>query len=64
MFELYGNPKYNPGNEHVRVPVWVGESMIDYHNNFASMTIVTKTVYNVPLPDDFFNLDKLAARGQ
>ncbi|MBI3302815.1 MAG: DUF1329 domain-containing protein [Deltaproteobacteria bacterium] len=64
LFELYGNPKYNPGNEQVRVPLWVGETMIDHYNNFAAVTVVTKTVYNVPLPDDFFNLDKIAARGQ
>ena len=28
MFEVYGNPKFNPGNEHVQVPVWTGETMI------------------------------------
>jgi len=64
LFELYGNPKFNPGNEQVRVPVWIGESMIDYENKNASMTIMTKALYNAPLPDDFFNLDKIAARGQ
>ncbi len=64
LFELYGNPKYNPGNEQVRVPVWVGESMIDYPNNFAAVTGVTKVLYNASLPDDFFDLDKIAARGQ
>ena len=64
LFELYGNPKFNPGNEHVRVPVWVGESMIDYEEKLGSMTVVTKTLYNVPLPDDFFNLDRIMARGQ
>jgi uncharacterized protein DUF1329 len=64
LFELYGNPKFNPGNEHVRVPVWVGETMIDYEEKLGSMTIVTKTLYNVPLPDDFFNLDRIMARGQ
>ena len=64
LFELYGNPQFNPGNEHVRVPVWVGESMIDYEEKLGSMTVVTKTLYNVPLPDDFFNLDRVLARGQ
>lgn len=64
LFEVYGNPKYNPDNEHVRVPLWVGESMIDYRNNFASMTIVNKTYYNVFLPGNFFSLDRIAARGR
>ena len=64
LFDLYGNPQYNPGNEQVRVPVWIGESVIDYENKFASITVVTKTVYNQALPDDFFNLDKIAARGR
>lgn len=64
LFELYGNPKFNPGNEQVRVPVWVGESMVDYEEKLGSMTVVTKTLYNVPLPDDFFNLDRVLARGQ
>lgn len=64
LFELYGNPKFNTGNEHIRVPVWVGESMIDYEEKLGSMTVVTKTLYNVPLPDDFYNLDRIVARGQ
>jgi hypothetical protein len=64
LFDLYGNPQYSPGNEQVRVPVLIGESMIDYENKTASITIVTKVLYNAPLPDDFFNLDKIAARGQ
>lgn len=64
LFELYGNPKFNPGNEHVRFPVWVGESMIDYETEMASMTVVTKIAYTDPLPDDFFNLDRIVARGQ
>ncbi|MCS6924444.1 MAG: DUF1329 domain-containing protein [Candidatus Binatia bacterium] len=64
LFELYGNPQYNPGNEHVRVPLWAGESMIDYDNRFASMTVVTKILYNQPVPEDFFNLEKIVSRGQ
>jgi hypothetical protein len=64
LFESYGNPQYSPGNEHVRVPVWVGESMVDYENSLGSMTIVAKTLYNSTVPDDFFNLDRIMARGQ
>jgi len=64
LFEIYGNPRYNPGNEHVRAPLWVGESMVDYEEKLGSMTVVTKTVYNVPLADDFFQLDRIMARGQ
>lgn len=64
LFDLYGNPKFSPGNEQVRSPLWIGETMIDYENRVASLTVVSKLLYNVPLPDDFFNLDKIAARGQ
>ncbi|MGE0821029.1 MAG: DUF1329 domain-containing protein [Candidatus Binatia bacterium] len=64
LFEVYGDPKYNPGNEEVRFPVWVGESMIDYHDAFATITEVTKISYTEPLPADFFNLDRILARGQ
>lgn len=64
LFELYGDPKHNPGNEHVRVPLWVGETMVDHQRNIAAITTFTKVLYNAPLPDDFFNLDKIAARGQ
>jgi len=64
IFELYGNPKYSPGNEQVRVPVFVGESMIDYQDKMGVITTITKALYNSPLPDDFFNLDKIVARGQ
>ncbi len=64
LFELYGDPQYNPGNEHVRSPVWIGESMIDYEEQLGSMTIISKTLYNVPLPSEFFNPDRIMARGQ
>lgn len=64
LFELYGDPQANPGNEHVRVPVWIGESMIDYENAFPSLTEVSKIVYNQPLPDDFFQLNRIVARGR
>lgn len=64
LFDLYGNPKYSPGNENVRAPIWIGETMVDYENKLGSMTIVSKILYNAPLPSDFFNLDKIAARGQ
>lgn len=64
LFELYGNPKYNPGNELVRFPVWVGEAMIDYEMEMATMTAITKATYTEQLPDDFFNLDRIMARGQ
>ncbi len=64
LFELYGNPKFSPGNEDVRVPIWIGESMIDYENSFASMTEVSKVVYNQPVPDDFFQLNKIVTRGR
>lgn len=64
LFELYGNPKFNPGNEQVRFPVWAGESMVDYEAELATITFVTKISYTDPLPDDFFNLDRIVARGQ
>ncbi len=64
LFELYGNPKFNPGNEQVRVPVWTGETMIDYQNAFGSVTEVTKIICNEPMPADFFNLNKIVARGR
>lgn len=64
LFTVYGNPKYNPGNEHVRVPVWLGESMIDYQSEHASITLITKVVHNAEVPDDFFKLDKMVARGR
>ncbi|MBI3757356.1 MAG: DUF1329 domain-containing protein [Deltaproteobacteria bacterium] len=64
LFELYGNPKYNPGNEQVRFPVWIGESMIDYGTGMASMTLMTKISYSESLPDDFFNPGKIVSRGQ
>lgn len=64
LFELYGDPRYNPGNEQVRSPLWIGESMIDYEERLGSMTIIDKALYNHPLPEDFFNLDRIMARGQ
>ena len=64
MFEMYGNPKFNPGNEHVRVPVWTGETMIDHQNAFGSVTEMTKIIYNEPMSVEFFTLNKIVARGR
>lgn len=64
LFEVYGNPQYNRGNEHVRFPLWVGETMIDYEERLGSMTIISKAIYGETLPEDFFNLDRIMARGQ
>ncbi len=64
MFEMYGNPKFNPGNEHVRVPVWTGETMIDHQNAFGSVTEMTKIIYNEPIPVEFFTLNRIVARGR
>ena len=38
--------------------------MIDYQEQFASITEVTKITYTEALPDDFFNLDRILARGR
>jgi hypothetical protein len=48
----------------VRAPIWIGETMIDYEEKLGTMTVMSKSLYNVPLPDDFFNLDRIIARGQ
>lgn len=64
LFESYSNPQYNPGNEQVRYPLWAGETMIDYEERLGSMTVVSKVNYFETLPDDFFNLDRIMARGQ
>lgn len=64
MFEMYGNPKFNPGNEHIRVPVWTGETMVDHENASGAVTEMNKVIYNEPMPADFFNLNKIVARGR
>ena len=64
LFDVYGNPQYNSGNEHVRFPLWAGEVMVDYEEQLGSMTVISKVVYHETLPEDFFNLDRIMARGQ
>jgi hypothetical protein len=64
LFDVYGNPQYNPGNEHVRFPLWAGETMVDYEEQLGSMTVISKINYAETLPEDFFNLDRIMARGQ
>ena len=64
MFEIYGDPKFNPGNEHIRVPVWTGETMIDHEREEAAVTELTKVIYNEPMPQEFFDLNKIVARGR
>jgi hypothetical protein len=64
LFDVYGNPQSNPGNEHVRFPLWAGETMIDYEEQLGTVSVISKAVYHETLPADFFNLDRIMARGR
>ena len=64
LFEAYSNPQYNPGNEQLRFPLWAGETMVDYEEHFGSITVISKVDYSGTLSEDFFNLDRIIARGQ
>jgi hypothetical protein len=38
--------------------------MVDYEEQLGSMTVISKVDYAGTLPEDFFNLDRIMARGQ
>jgi len=63
-FFSYGNPAFSPDNHHVRVPILLGQSWIDYHTGRTVVSLVNKARYNQTLPSALFTLSGLLQRGK
>lgn len=63
-FFSYGNPAFSPDNPHVRVPILLGQSWIDYHTGRTVVSLVNKARYNQTLPPALFTLGGLLQHGK
>ena len=63
-FFSYGNPEFHPENREAGVPILLGQSWIDHHTHYATVTLVNKALYNQSLSLDLFTLSSLMQRGK
>jgi hypothetical protein len=59
IFTLYGNPAFSPGNEHVRQPLWIGQTVVNHANGNAAVTEMTRLVVDARIPEKLFTIGEL-----
>jgi hypothetical protein len=64
IFFSYGNPAFSPDTRHVRVPILLGQSWIDYRTGRTLVSLINKVRYNQTLPPALFTLSWLLQRGK
>jgi hypothetical protein len=64
LFHVLANPKFDPENADVGVPMQVGNVWIDYKTNYASIWVEKKILLNQPLPPGIFTLEEMLSKGK
>jgi len=64
FFFSFGHPDYNSLNQGLRVPIFVGNSWVDYKVERAAVWTPTKNIYNKPLPPHFFTVGAMMRQGK
>lgn len=64
FFFSFGHPDSNPHSPGVRVPMFVGNSWVDYKADRATVWIPSKNIYNRPLPPHFFTVGAMMRQGK
>ena len=59
IFTLYGNPAFSPGNEHIREPFWLGQTVINHATGNAAVTAMNRIVVDARVPDELFTVGQL-----
>ena len=59
VFTLYGNPAFNPGNEHVRAPLWLAYAAINHDTKRANFSQMHRIVVDDRVPDKLFTIGNL-----
>src|SRR5262249_20710603 len=54
IFTLYGNPAFNPGNEHVRAPRWLAYDAINHDTGRANFSQMHRIVVDDRVPETLF----------
>jgi hypothetical protein len=59
IFTLYGDPEFSPGNEHIRQPLWIGQTVVNHANGNAAVTEMTRLVVDSRVPEKLFTIGEL-----
>ena len=60
IFTLYGNPAFSPGNERVRGPLWLGQTVINHATGDAAVTVMNRIVVDARVRNEFFTVGQFA----
>ena len=64
FFFSFGHPEAHPLNRGLRVPMFAGNSWVDYKAGRATVWTPSKSIYNNPLPAQFFTVEAMMRRGK
>lgn len=64
FFFSFSHPAASKLNQGLRVPMFAGNSWVDYKAGRATVWLPTRTIYNRPLPVQFFTVAAMMQRGK
>jgi hypothetical protein len=64
FFFSFGHPEFNPHSRGVRVPMFVGNSWIDYQAERATTWLPSRNIYNRPLSPHLFTVAAMMRQGK
>ena len=64
FFFSFGHPEFNSHSRGIRVPMFVGNSWVDYKAERATIWIPSRNIYNRPLPVHSFTVGAMMRQGK
>ena len=64
FFFTFGDPESSTFNKGVRIPIFVGNSWVDYKVGRATTWLPSKNIYNRPVPPHFFTVASMMQQGK
>ncbi|HEV8716977.1 MAG TPA: DUF1329 domain-containing protein [Candidatus Binatia bacterium] len=64
LFFAFGHPDSSTANRGLRVPMYAGNSWVDYKAGLATVWEPSKNIYNKPLPAQFFSVASMMRQGK
>jgi hypothetical protein len=64
FFFTFGDPESSTFNKGLRIPIFVGNSWVDYKVRRATTWLPSKNIYNRPMPPHFFTVGAMMRQGK
>ena len=64
FFFTFGDPEFSTFNKGMRIPIFVGNSWVDYKAGRATTWLPSKNIYNRPVPPHFFTVASMMRQGK